>query len=132
MTVNPRLNPTSQSGSSAMSDPQNDEAKAEIIEPVEEPEEQPVASDLPTTEQSINEVEKLLHDLQIENDEDYTVTKSDFDENGDPVFPHDLLAKLDEMVNKPKWIIPVLPKAELELLMNASIKLAKKGSLFYP
>lgn len=55
------------------------------------------------------------------------VTDADYDGNGIPVFPHDLLAKLDEMIKKPKWIIPVLPKAELELLMDATIKLAKKG-----
>ena len=68
--------------------------------------------------------------LQIEESppiDETIVTDDDFDENGDPVFPHDLLAKLDEMVNKPKWIIPVLPKAELELLMDATIRLAKKG-----
>ena len=68
--------------------------------------------------------------LQVEESppiDETVVTDDDFDENGDPVFPHDLLAKLDEMVNKPKWIIPVLPKAELELLMDATIRLAKKG-----
>lgn len=70
----------------------------------------------------------LVEKITIEEKQDDTeVTDDDFDKNGDPVFPHDELAKLDEMVNKPKWIIPVLPKAELEILMDATIKLAKKG-----
>ena len=54
--------------------------------------------------------------------------ESDFDENGEPIFPHNELASLDEMVNRPKWVIPVLPKGELEVLIDASIKLAKKGT----
>ena len=75
------------------------------------------------------EIVRLFDDLDVNETpvDDSIITDDDFDENGEPVFPHDLLAKLDEMVNKPKWIIPVLPKAELELLMDATIKLAKKG-----
>ena len=59
------------------------------------------------------------------------MTEDDFDESGNPIFPHESLAKLDEMVNKPKWIIPVLPKAELEILVDATIKLAKKGKIYH-
>ena len=55
--------------------------------------------------------------------------ESDFDENGEPIFPNNELASLDEMVNRPKWVIPVLPNGELEVLIDASIKLAKKGKL---
>lgn len=126
MTVNPRV--PSSSGDN-MAPPPNEEEKPQTSEIPKEPGEEmtPENSEIPSPEQSIEEVEKMLHDLQIENDS-YEVTDADFDENGDPVFPHDLLAKLDEMVNKPKWIIPVLPKAELELLMDVTIKLARKGN----
>ena len=64
-----------------------------------------------------------------ESENDSIITDSDFDEKGNPIFPHELLLKLDEMVNKTKWIIPVLPKAELEVLMNAAIKLSRKGKI---
>lgn len=122
MTVNPR---TGSEGSGTQSTP-NEEASTK--EPIEDTEDVKL-------EQNLSELEELVNELNIpknDNDEeekqdDTQVTESDFDENGDPVFPHDLLAKLDEMVNKPKWIIPVLPKAELELLMDATTRLAKKG-----
>ena len=73
-------------------------------------------------------LDEPLSKLKISQIENLEATEEDFDENGDPIFPHDLLSRLDEMVNKPKWIIPVLPKAELELLMDATILLAKKGN----
>lgn len=47
--------------------------------------------------------------------------------NGDVVFPLAELAKLDEMINRPRWVVPVLPKGELEVLMEASIKLCRAG-----
>lgn len=75
--------------------------------------------------QIIEEVEHKLDQIKIDKDTD--VLESDFDENGEPVFPNNELAKLDEMVNRPKWVIPVLPNGELEVLIDASIKLAKKG-----
>jgi len=92
-----------------------------------------------TPEQHVAELEELVNNIKIEKPQneadDFLVTKDDFDETGDPIFPHELLAKLDDMVNKPKWIIPVLPDAELEKLVDATIKLAKKGNkkfnLFY-
>ncbi|XP_025080256.1 LOW QUALITY PROTEIN: probable ubiquitin carboxyl-terminal hydrolase FAF-X [Pomacea canaliculata] len=45
----------------------------------------------------------------------------------EPEFPHVELARLDEMINRPRWVVPVLPKGELELLLEASIKLCKEG-----
>lgn len=82
------------------------------------------ADKIPVINSQEKDITKGIDDLTFD---ETLVTNEDYDENGDPIFPHDLLAKLDEMVNKPKWIIPVLPKAELELLMDATIKLAKKG-----
>lgn len=42
-------------------------------------------------------------------------------------FPVTELAKLDEMINRPRWVVPVLPNGELELLLEAAINLCKKG-----
>lgn len=39
-------------------------------------------------------------------------------------FPKAELNRLDDMINRPRWVIPVLPKSELEVLLNASIEFA--------
>ncbi|KAF4027332.1 hypothetical protein G4228_019128 [Cervus hanglu yarkandensis] len=48
-------------------------------------------------------------------------------EDEEPAFPHADLAKLDDMINRPRWVVPVLPKGELEVLLEAAIDLSKKG-----
>ncbi|KAM9576324.1 ubiquitin carboxyl-terminal hydrolase 9X-like isoform 3-T3 [Trichechus inunguis] len=48
-------------------------------------------------------------------------------EDEEPMFPHTDLAKLDDMINRPRWVVPVLPKGELEVLLEAAIDLCKKG-----
>ncbi|XP_062303511.1 probable ubiquitin carboxyl-terminal hydrolase FAF-X isoform X2 [Osmerus eperlanus] len=48
-------------------------------------------------------------------------------EEDEPAFPHTDLAKLDDMINRPRWVVPVLPKGELEVLLEAAIDLSKKG-----
>ncbi|XP_071463035.1 ubiquitin carboxyl-terminal hydrolase 9X-like isoform X2 [Marmota flaviventris] len=48
-------------------------------------------------------------------------------EEEEPAFPHTDLAKLDDMINRPRWVVPVLPKGELEVLLEAAIELSKKG-----
>lgn len=40
-------------------------------------------------------------------------------------FPLAKLQKLEELINNPRWVIPVLPKGELEVLLDTSINLAK-------
>ncbi|OXB79740.1 UNVERIFIED_CONTAM: hypothetical protein H355_010208 [Colinus virginianus] len=47
-------------------------------------------------------------------------------EDEEPAFPHTDLAKLDDMINRPRWVVPVLPKGELEVLLEAAIDLSKK------
>ena len=51
----------------------------------------------------------------------------ELEEGQEPNFPHTELAKLDEMINRPRWVVPVLPKGELEVLLDASIDLCKKS-----
>ena len=46
----------------------------------------------------------------------------------EPEFPVDVLTSLDEQLNRPRWVVPVLPKSDLEQLLEASIKLAKAGT----
>lgn len=43
-------------------------------------------------------------------------------------FPLPKLQKLDELISNPRWVIPVLPKGELEVLLEYSIKLTKAGA----
>ncbi|XP_075236606.1 ubiquitin carboxyl-terminal hydrolase-like faf isoform X2 [Lycorma delicatula] len=45
----------------------------------------------------------------------------------DPDFPHSKLVTLDEKISSPRWVVPVLPDQELEILINASIQLCKTG-----
>lgn len=45
----------------------------------------------------------------------------------EPAFPIAELAKLDEMVGRPRWIVPVLPRGELEVLLRAALDLCRKG-----
>ena len=48
-------------------------------------------------------------------------------DTGEVEFPHAELAKLDEMINRPRWVVPVLPRGELEVLLDAAVDLCKKG-----
>lgn len=41
------------------------------------------------------------------------------------MFPVDDLQRLDEMLNRTRWIVPVLPKSELECLLDAAIRLCR-------
>ena len=43
------------------------------------------------------------------------------------MFPEDKLAKLEGMIHKPRWVIPILRGAELEILLKAAISLSEKG-----
>ena len=50
-------------------------------------------------------------------------------DESEPDFPVQELARLDEMINRPRWVVPVLPKGELEVLLDAAIKLCKEGKI---
>ena len=41
-------------------------------------------------------------------------------------FPVAKLNKLDELISNPRWVIPVLPGGELEVLLEYCIELCKK------
>ena len=43
-------------------------------------------------------------------------------------FPLDHLARLDEQLGRPKWVVPVRHDDDLERLLRASIRLCKQGT----
>ena len=51
--------------------------------------------------------------------------------SGDAVveFPLDHLARLDELLNRPKWVVPVRHDDDLERLLRASIRLCRESKL---
>jgi len=51
--------------------------------------------------------------------------EADPDSSAPVVFPVSDLQRLDEMLNRTRWVVPVLPKNELELLLDASILLCR-------
>lgn len=69
------------------------------------------------------------HDQPVQdmNMEDCGIDAEGEDASGEPDFPHDLLATLDDKITSPRWVVPVLPEQELETLMQAAIDLSKKG-----
>ena len=55
------------------------------------------------------------------------MASGDSADDQEPDFPHAELNKLDEMISRPRWVVPVLPKGELEILLEASIDLCNKS-----
>ena len=48
---------------------------------------------------------------------------------GEPPFPNGALEALDEQLNRLRWVVPVLPRSDLEQLLRAAIKLCRDGKL---
>eukprot|EP00096_Caligus_rogercresseyi_P006578 TRINITY_DN2312_c0_g1_i1.p1 TRINITY_DN2312_c0_g1~~TRINITY_DN2312_c0_g1_i1.p1 ORF type:complete len:402 (-),score=172.44 TRINITY_DN2312_c0_g1_i1:417-1622(-) len=48
-----------------------------------------------------------------------------------PLFPSEKLLKLEELISNPRWVIPVLPSGELEVLLESSIAHARLGRDVY-
>jgi len=53
--------------------------------------------------------------------------ESEVGDVGEPDFPVSALARLDEMIHRQRWVVPVLPKCELEMLLQAAIHLSTTG-----
>ncbi|RNA29124.1 putative ubiquitin carboxyl-terminal hydrolase FAF, partial [Brachionus plicatilis] len=60
-----------------------------------------------------------------QNEQDLNKTKQTQEEAEKALFPLDELQKLDEMLARPRWIVPVMPKSELENLLDAAINLCR-------
>jgi ubiquitin carboxyl-terminal hydrolase 9/24 len=58
---------------------------------------------------------------------DVSIDLEELRDNQEPDFPVVELGRLDEMINRPRWVVPVLPKGELEVLLDTAIKLCKEG-----
>lgn len=63
----------------------------------------------------------------VDDDTVEEITPVDDSMEAEPEFPLAELQRLDEMINRPRWVIPVLPKGELEVLLEASIDLVKNN-----
>lgn len=74
--------------------------------------------------ESVNTSEDII---EVSTDCDDIEVKPELAEDEEPEFPIQELNKLDDMINKPRWVIPVLPKGELEVLLDATIRLCKQG-----
>ncbi|KAK3589909.1 hypothetical protein CHS0354_034922 [Potamilus streckersoni] len=48
-------------------------------------------------------------------------------EDQEPEFPMAELSRLDDMIHRPRWVVPVLPKGELNVLIDSAIRLCKEG-----
>ena len=44
-----------------------------------------------------------------------------------PDFPVEHMLRIDEMINRQRWVVPVLPKISLEVLLDAAINLCQAG-----
>lgn len=58
---------------------------------------------------------------------DVSIDLVELRDDQEPDFPVVELGRLDEMINRPRWVVPVLPKGELEVLLDTTIKLCKEG-----
>lgn len=61
------------------------------------------------------------NEFVAEQDNEYANYKQDL------YFPREQLATLEEKINNPRWVIPVLPGQELQILLDAAIKLCRAG-----
>lgn len=46
-------------------------------------------------------------------------------------FPLSKLTALEEKISSHRWVVPVLPDQELEVLLDAAIAFACEGNVFY-
>lgn len=60
-----------------------------------------------------------------QNEKDLDKENQTQEESDKALFPIDELQKLDEMLARPRWIVPVMPKSELENLLDAAISLCR-------
>ena len=60
-----------------------------------------------------------------QNEQDLNKAGQTQEENDKATFPVDELQKLDEMLARPRWVVPVMPDSELETLLDAAIILCR-------
>ena len=79
-----------------------------------------------STDTSIDNTATPTHEADFSGGESSGIGNDDYE----PSFPHAELARLDEMINRPRWVVPVLHNGELEILLDASIDLCRRGDGF--
>lgn len=60
-----------------------------------------------------------------QNEQDLKKARQTQEENEKALFPLEELQKLDEMLARPRWVVPVMPDSELETLLDAAISLCR-------
>jgi hypothetical protein len=88
-----------------------DEEKNQVIP---EREEEPVPVLLNSSQEEVEDESKM------EEDENEVLASS---------FPVMEMSRLDEMISNPRWVVPVLPGGQLEILLDAAINLSKRGKV---
>ena len=83
---------------------------------IPEKEDEPIPTPIPVP-QNNQDQEDMEFDGKMEEDND-TLSSS---------FPVMEMSRLDEMISNPRWVVPVLPGGQLEILLDSAINLCKKG-----
>lgn len=92
-------------------------------QPQGEPQEQPPPYESVVSSTSVNSAGNV-------RDGNNEITENVASASGEPEFPLKDLQKLDDSLNKTKWVVPVTPGGELEILLIAAIDLCKRGELY--
>ena len=74
---------------------------------------------------------KIVKSNRLNNEPFFFQFFSVLDENGEPKFPLDDLTKLEEQVNRVRWIVPVLADGELIKCLRAAVRLARKSRTLF-
>ncbi|KAG1670256.1 putative ubiquitin carboxyl-terminal hydrolase FAF-X [Nymphon striatum] len=91
---------------------------------------QAASTGVPLNNEAFNQIDKNTESESLNNENNVEKEMMNDEmmlEVREPDFPHPELAKLDEMINRPRWVVPVLPKGELEILLDASIEMCKNN-----
>ena len=79
----------------------------------------------PVGDKNLSPVKEFLNGIISVQSEASSATCNE--EETEVQFPEEELGKLDEKINRPQWVVPVLAKEELEILMEAAIDLCRRG-----
>ncbi|OQR72358.1 putative ubiquitin carboxyl-terminal hydrolase FAF-X-like [Tropilaelaps mercedesae] len=85
-----------------------------------------LSDDLKPEERNVKQDQGLIDKDGVVDENKGTV--EDTTPNDPTGFPEEDLKKLEEMINRSRWVVPVLPNGELELLLKAALRLAKNGA----
>ncbi|XP_006820878.1 ubiquitin carboxyl-terminal hydrolase 9X-like, partial [Saccoglossus kowalevskii] len=134
MTISMRGSPQGQGSGDGSPDQTQATGQPPVQNPLQQtaqPQQPPVSQSPTTTQQPSTSQDQQTPQEQPQSKHDdagdVDEITTELTDDQEPDFPHNELAKLEDMINRPRWVVPVLPKGELEMLLDASIDLCKKG-----